>query len=71
MKCSISVVLPMPGSPATQTTMRLPVQARSHWAASRDSASARPMNDGEAEETVLAAPPLLGAPTAVVGAMNR
>ena len=27
MKCSINVVLPIPGSPATQTILRLPVHA--------------------------------------------
>ena len=42
----MSVVLPIPGSPATQTTARLPLHAASQARRSRESASARPMNGG-------------------------
>ena len=37
MKCSISVVLPIPGSPATQTIARLPLHAMSQARRRRDS----------------------------------
>ena len=45
-KCSMSVVLPIPGSPATQTIARLPLHAMSQARRSRDSGSARPMKWG-------------------------
>ena len=46
MNCSISVVLPIPGSPAIQTIARLPLHAMSQARRSRDSGSARPMKWG-------------------------
>ena len=45
VKCSMSVVFPTPGSPAIQTTWRLPARASCHAARSRSSASERPIND--------------------------
>ena len=48
MKCSISAVLPIPGSPATQTIERRPLQAASQASRSRVSASVRPTKNGAA-----------------------
>jgi hypothetical protein len=39
------VVLPIPGSPAIQTSSRWPLLAWSHARCRRETASARPMND--------------------------
>ena len=73
MKCSINVVLPIPGSPTTHTIWRLPVHARSQSLRSRESASVRPMNDRGSRERSCGTTAATGgtATIALVGAMKR